>query len=55
MNDPLTSIDAEQLERNVNEAFRTLHKCGKTFKEIPGEFSYVAFVTKIMYNLRFTR
>ncbi|XP_076826201.1 dynein axonemal heavy chain 1-like isoform X3 [Clavelina lepadiformis] len=36
MNDPLTSIDAEQLERNVNDSFRVLHKCGKQFKDIPG-------------------
>ncbi|XP_077969677.1 dynein axonemal heavy chain 1-like isoform X2 [Styela clava] len=36
MNDPLTSIDPEQLERNVNESFRVLHKCGKQFKDIPG-------------------
>ncbi|XP_078481026.1 dynein axonemal heavy chain 1-like isoform X3 [Ciona intestinalis] len=36
MNDPLTSIDAEQLERNVNDSFRVLHKCAKQFKEIPG-------------------
>ena len=37
MTDPLTSIDAEQLERNVNESFRVLHKCGKQFKDIPGK------------------
>lgn len=36
MNDPLSSIDAEQLERNVSDAFKTMHKCVKQFKDIPG-------------------
>ena len=44
MNDPLTSIDAEQLERNVNESFRTLHKCVKQFKEIPGRLECCALL-----------
>ncbi|XP_053339456.1 dynein axonemal heavy chain 1 [Clarias gariepinus] len=35
MNDPLSSIDAEQLERNVSDAFKTMHKCVKQFKDIP--------------------
>ncbi|XP_067360331.1 dynein axonemal heavy chain 1 [Channa argus] len=35
MNDPLSSIDAEQLQRNVTEAHKTMHKCIKQFKEIP--------------------
>ncbi|XP_053154302.1 dynein axonemal heavy chain 1 isoform X2 [Hemicordylus capensis] len=35
MNDPLTAIDAEQLEKNVNESFKTMHKCVKQFKDIP--------------------
>ncbi|XP_069062696.1 dynein axonemal heavy chain 1 [Pleurodeles waltl] len=36
MNDPLTSIDAEQLEKNVTESYKILHKCVKQFKDIPG-------------------
>uniref|UniRef100_UPI00398EE5C8 dynein axonemal heavy chain 1 isoform X2 n=1 Tax=Pristiophorus japonicus TaxID=55135 RepID=UPI00398EE5C8 len=36
MNDPLNSIDAEQIERNVIESYKTLHKCTKFFKDIPG-------------------
>ncbi|XP_048343305.1 LOW QUALITY PROTEIN: dynein axonemal heavy chain 1 [Sphaerodactylus townsendi] len=36
MNDPLSAIDAEQLEKNVNESFKTMHKCVKQFKDIPG-------------------
>ena len=35
MNDPLTTIDAEQLEQNVSNAFKTIFKCVKHFKEIP--------------------
>ncbi|XP_060621830.2 dynein axonemal heavy chain 1 [Anolis sagrei] len=35
MHDPLSAIDAEQLEKNVNESFKTMHKCVKQFKDIP--------------------
>ncbi|XP_058497468.1 dynein axonemal heavy chain 1 [Solea solea] len=35
LNDPLSSIDPEQLERNVSDAHRTMQKCIKQFKEIP--------------------
>ncbi|XP_050636999.1 dynein axonemal heavy chain 1 [Macaca thibetana thibetana] len=35
MNDPLSAIDAEQLEKNVVEAFKTMHKCVKQFKDMP--------------------
>lgn len=35
MNDPLTTIDAEQLEQNVSNAFKTIFKCVKHFREIP--------------------
>ncbi|XP_042561677.1 dynein axonemal heavy chain 1-like [Clupea harengus] len=35
MTDPLSIIDPEQLERNVNDAFKTMHKCVKQFKDIP--------------------
>uniref|UniRef100_A0A8D1UYI8 Dynein axonemal heavy chain 1 n=1 Tax=Sus scrofa TaxID=9823 RepID=A0A8D1UYI8_PIG len=35
MNDPLSAIDAEQLEKNVIESFKTMHKCVKQFKDIP--------------------
>uniref|UniRef100_A0A8C7UPX5 Dynein axonemal heavy chain 1 n=1 Tax=Oncorhynchus mykiss TaxID=8022 RepID=A0A8C7UPX5_ONCMY len=34
-NDPLSIIDPEQLERNVTDAFKTMHKCVKMFKDIP--------------------
>lgn len=35
MNDPLTTIDPEQLEQNVSNAFKTIFKCYKHFKDIP--------------------
>lgn len=38
MNDPLSAIDAEQLEKNVIESFKTMHKCVKQFKDIPGRW-----------------
>ena len=37
MNDPLTTIDAESVEKNVAEAFKTMHKSVKIFSEVPGE------------------
>ncbi|XP_032892704.1 dynein heavy chain 1, axonemal [Amblyraja radiata] len=36
MNDPLHTIDAEQIERNVIDAYKTVHRCTKYFKDIPG-------------------
>ncbi|XP_067102135.1 dynein axonemal heavy chain 1 [Osmerus mordax] len=35
LNDPLSTIDPELLERNVTDAFKTMHKCVKQFKDIP--------------------
>ncbi|XP_077133083.1 dynein axonemal heavy chain 1 isoform X2 [Ranitomeya variabilis] len=35
MNDPLSAIDAEQLEKNVMEAYKNMHKCIKHFRDIP--------------------
>ena len=37
MNDPLTTIDAESVEKNVAEAFKTMHKSVKIFNEVPGK------------------
>ena len=37
MNDPLTSIDAEVVEKNVNDAYKTMHKSTKLFADIPGK------------------
>uniref|UniRef100_UPI0037E91524 dynein axonemal heavy chain 1 n=1 Tax=Semicossyphus pulcher TaxID=241346 RepID=UPI0037E91524 len=35
LNDPLSSIDPEQLERNVTDCHKTMHKCIKHFKDLP--------------------
>ena len=35
MNDPLTTIDAEQLESNVSNSYKTMHKCARHFQEVP--------------------
>ncbi|ESO89348.1 hypothetical protein LOTGIDRAFT_210379 [Lottia gigantea] len=35
MNDPLTAINAEEVEKNVNEAYKTVHKSVKIFQDIP--------------------
>ncbi|XP_075039903.1 dynein axonemal heavy chain 1 [Mixophyes fleayi] len=35
MNDPLTTIDSEQLEKNVSESYKNMHKCVKHFRDIP--------------------
>ena len=37
MNDPLSAIDPELLERNVNQAFKSMHKCVKQLKDVSGE------------------
>ncbi len=36
MNDPLTSIDAETVEKNVSDSYKTMHKSVKIFADIPG-------------------
>ncbi|XP_026131005.1 dynein heavy chain 1, axonemal isoform X1 [Carassius auratus] len=35
LNDPLSAINPEQLENNVNDAYKTMHQCVKQFKDIP--------------------
>ena len=31
MHDPITTVDAESLEKNVNDAYKTMHKSVKFF------------------------
>ena len=33
MNDPIASIDAENIDRNANEAYKTMHKAIKQFQD----------------------
>ncbi|XP_050390512.1 dynein axonemal heavy chain 1 [Patella vulgata] len=35
MNDPLSAINAEEVEKNVNESYKTMHKSVKIFQDIP--------------------
>ncbi|XP_067287631.1 dynein axonemal heavy chain 1 isoform X1 [Pseudorasbora parva] len=35
LNDPLSAINPEMLERNVMDAYKTMHQCVKQFKDIP--------------------
>uniref|UniRef100_A0A8B9M6P2 Dynein axonemal heavy chain 1 n=1 Tax=Accipiter nisus TaxID=211598 RepID=A0A8B9M6P2_9AVES len=35
MNDPLVEIEAEQLEKNVSDSFKTMQRCVKQFKDSP--------------------
>ena len=39
MNDPLTSVDAEAVEKNVSDAYKTMHKSVKLFQDIPSEYT----------------
>ena len=39
MNDALVDVDAEKVDKNVNESYKTIHKCVKVFAGIPGEHS----------------
>lgn len=39
MNDPLTSINAEEVEKNVMDAYKTMHKSVKIFSEIPSMYA----------------
>jgi dynein heavy chain len=36
MNDPLEAINAEEVEKNVGDAYKTMHKSNKVFQEMPG-------------------
>ncbi|KAK3096562.1 hypothetical protein FSP39_001310 [Pinctada imbricata] len=35
MHDPLSAINAEEVEKNVNEAYKTMHKSVRIFNEMP--------------------
>ena len=35
MNDPLNTIDAELIEKVVNDSYKTIHKCTRQFVDIP--------------------
>ena len=37
MNDPLVDVDAEKVDKNVMDSYKTIHKCVKVFTGIPGQ------------------
>ena len=41
MSDPLNSLDAELVEKNVLEAYKTMHKCVRIFADTPGEKTFL--------------
>lgn len=38
MNDPITLIDAENIEKNVTESYKAMHKAIKQFQEFESTF-----------------
>ena len=38
MNDPISSIDAENIEKNVTESYKSMHKAIKQFAEYESKF-----------------
>ena len=36
MNEPLNKIDPEFVEQSISTSYKTMHKCIKVFKELPG-------------------
>ena len=46
MKDSLTSIDPEQLESNLSNAYKTIHKCLKHFKDVTGCLDVAADVKR---------
>lgn len=38
MNDPISSIDAENIEKNVTESYKAMHKAIKQFAEFESKF-----------------
>jgi len=38
MNDALVEVDAEKVDKNVKESYKTIHKCVKVFSGIPGQY-----------------
>ncbi|XP_055077981.1 dynein axonemal heavy chain 1 [Periophthalmus magnuspinnatus] len=52
LNDPLTSVDSEQLERSVTEAYKIMHKCVKLFKDNPGCHMVAALIRSRIEEFR---
>ncbi len=46
MNDPITSIDAENIEKNVSDSYKAMHKAIKQFQDFESKLN---FLFKIRY------
>lgn len=46
MNDPLNAINSEEVEKNVNEAFKTMHKSVRFFQEMPSKSNFLILCLK---------
>ena len=40
MNDPMSSIDAENIEKNVSDAYKSMHKAIKQFADFESNLSF---------------
>ena len=53
MNDPMSSIDAENIEKNVSDAYKSMHKAIKQFADFESKillsFKNKNFFRKIQY------
>lgn len=43
MNDPISSIDAENIDRNANDAYKTMHKAIKQFQDFESKLRTIRF------------
>jgi len=49
MNDPIASIDAENIDRNANEAYKTMHKAIKQFQDLESKIGFeLSFLENII-------
>lgn len=43
MNDPISTIDAENIEKNVTDAYKAMHKAIKQFAEFESKTDLLTF------------
>ncbi|KAL3881803.1 hypothetical protein ACJMK2_028195, partial [Sinanodonta woodiana] len=52
LNDPLTAINAEEVEKNVNDAYKTMHKSVKFFADIPSVQAVAQEIKELVENFK---
>ena len=45
MNDPISSIDAENIDRNANDAYKTMHKAIKQFQDLERKYYFQILIS----------